>query len=69
MHYVITHLQEAAENWKLHLSILNIEVATDGTSYNITKAAHYMSLETRFSNGLAPSWVAEKSREHLQEIL
>jgi hypothetical protein len=67
MHYVITHLQGAAENRKLHLSVLNIEVAPDRTSCDITTAAHNMGLETRFSNGLTPSWVAENSHAHLHE--
>jgi hypothetical protein len=49
----------------LHLNVLNIEVASERISYDITKAAHRMSLKTHSSNGLSPSWVAEKSKAHL----
>jgi hypothetical protein len=46
---------------------LDIEAASDSTSCDIRNAAHGMQFETNFSNGLATSWVAQKSQPHLQE--
>ena len=46
---------------------LDIEAASNSTTCDTTKAAHGMGLETHSSNGLAPSWVTEKSQPHLKE--
>ena len=46
---------------------LDIEAASNSITCDTTKAAHGMGLETHSSNGLAPSWVTEKSQPHLKE--
>jgi predicted phosphoadenosine phosphosulfate sulfurtransferase len=44
MHLVITHIQEAMENRKLHLSFLDIEGTFDRTSSDITRDAKWHGL-------------------------
>ena len=46
---------------------LDIEAASNSTTCDTTKAVYGMGLEIHSSNGLAQSWVTEKSQSHLKE--
>ena len=66
----IMWLHTYREQWKTGSytwAFLDIEAASNSTTCDITKAVHGMGLEIHSSNGLAPSWVTEKSQPHLQE--